>query len=331
MKLFAHRGNIKGSIPEKENKKEYLEEALNSGYGVECDVFYSSIEDELYLGHDSPTQRVDKNWLINDNILVHAKTVATFDYLSQFKNIHCFYQDKELVVFTNRGLKLYHETESIKRLSQSKYIERLDASILVDINGLYSSDMENNYNAAYGYISDKVWRINPKKVNEFTSPKLIILDIDGVMTNGKKIYNINHKAEYKEFCDKDFTIIKHIQAAGINVVALTGDSFNRDMCSIRNIPYWNAKEMDAQLNKEYCGKTICKHYKTELKDTVYIGDDYYDIGLLSIVGWKFCPADAIVDVQKIKGMKVLQAKGGENVLEKMFDYLNIPKVFPYER
>ena len=40
MILIAHRGNINGSMIEKENSPSYLEEAINLGYHVETDVRY---------------------------------------------------------------------------------------------------------------------------------------------------------------------------------------------------------------------------------------------------------------------------------------------------
>lgn len=47
--------------------------------------------------------------------------------------------------------------------------------------------------------------------------KLLILDVDGVLTNGKKYYGENGLGRLKNFCDKDFTAIKRIKAAGVNV------------------------------------------------------------------------------------------------------------------
>ena len=38
--------------------------------------------------------------------------------------------------------------------------------------------------------------------------KLLVLDVDGVLTNGRKEYNKDHIPLYKEFMCKDFTAIK---------------------------------------------------------------------------------------------------------------------------
>ena len=40
--------------------------------------------------------------------------------------------------------------------------------------------------------------------------KLLILDVDGVLTDGKKVYGKEGTGLYKTFCDKDFTAIKRL-------------------------------------------------------------------------------------------------------------------------
>ena len=51
MILISHRGNIMGPNPEQENHPDYIREALNIGYDVEIDVWYT---DKFMLGHDKP-------------------------------------------------------------------------------------------------------------------------------------------------------------------------------------------------------------------------------------------------------------------------------------
>ena len=56
--------------------------------------------------------------------------------------------------------------------------------------------------------------------------KLVILDVDGVLTDGKKYYNREGEVLMKTFCDKDWTAIKRFRAMGITVIFPTGDPFN---------------------------------------------------------------------------------------------------------
>ena len=64
--------------------------------------------------------------------------------------------------------------------------------------------------------------------------KLVILDVDGVLTDGKKYYNRDGDVLMKTFCDKDWTAIKRFKALGIKVLFLSGDPFNEKIAKNRN-------------------------------------------------------------------------------------------------
>ena len=51
--------------------------------------------------------------------------------------------------------------------------------------------------------------------------KLVILDVDAVMTDGKKYYDRDGKFVIKNFCDKDWNSIKRFRALGIPVLFIT--------------------------------------------------------------------------------------------------------------
>ena len=38
-KLYSHRGNLFGPIPERENKPDYIDEAISAGFNVEIDIW----------------------------------------------------------------------------------------------------------------------------------------------------------------------------------------------------------------------------------------------------------------------------------------------------
>lgn len=87
MKLIAHRGNIYGPIPEKENSLDYIEEALNKGFDVEVDVWYRN--GKYFSGHDSPTHFIPFEFffLHSARLWVHAKTIETLHKLLQWKSL----------------------------------------------------------------------------------------------------------------------------------------------------------------------------------------------------------------------------------------------------
>ena len=59
---------------------------------------------------------------------------------------------------------------------------------------------------------------------------LLILDVDGVLTNGTKVYDIDGNVVHKVFNDRDFTAIKRFKEEGVNVFFLSGDKkFNEEI------------------------------------------------------------------------------------------------------
>ena len=52
MILISHRGNISGPNPEQENHPDYIWAAIQAGYDVEIDVWFT--EGKFMLGHDKP-------------------------------------------------------------------------------------------------------------------------------------------------------------------------------------------------------------------------------------------------------------------------------------
>jgi len=147
--------------------------------------------------------------------------------------------------------------------------------------------------------------------------KLVILDIDGVLTDGSKIYGQDGLCHYKRYCDKDFTAIKKLMACNVNVCFLSGDSsVNEAMAKNRNIDFYLSRNLDkASFVDEFKQK-----YNCPLEEMLYIGDDTFDVSLLEIVGYPVCPSDACKEVKDCCEL-VLNNKGGENVIMELFEHL----------
>ena len=149
--------------------------------------------------------------------------------------------------------------------------------------------------------------------------KLLILDIDGVLTDGRKYYGIDGIPFAKTYCDKDFTAIKMIRAAGIKVCFLSGDSrVNKRMAKNRNIDFYDARGKDKSdflLGFE-------QKYKATADEMAYIGDDLFDLSIMEKVKYRFCPKDASSFIVAACGAEnVIDRPGGCNVIAKLADIL----------
>jgi YrbI family 3-deoxy-D-manno-octulosonate 8-phosphate phosphatase len=147
--------------------------------------------------------------------------------------------------------------------------------------------------------------------------KLVILDIDGILTDGSKIYDKSGMPIYKKFCDKDFTAIKKLKSSNVNVCFLSGDqNINKAMAKKRNVEFF----LSRTKNKLSFVKKFIERYKCSLKEMLFIGDDIFDIDLLNKVGFSVTTSDANNDVKKVCDL-ILKSKGGENAIMELTDYL----------
>ena len=98
---IAHRGNIHGLNPEKENHPDYLKAALKEGWEVECDVW--NMYGKLFLGHEYPQYEIDEEFLKQDRIWVHCKNVAALECLHKKRRVHSFWHEDDAYTLTSWG------------------------------------------------------------------------------------------------------------------------------------------------------------------------------------------------------------------------------------
>lgn len=155
--------------------------------------------------------------------------------------------------------------------------------------------------------------------------KLIILDVDGVLTDGKKYYDREGTVQYKTFCDKDWTAIKRFRALGINVIFLTGDPFNEAIARNRKIDCIVNRANGAHSDKSTYLPDICKKYNVGAEEIVFAGDDVFDVGLMQLVT-SYCPSDAPNIVKKYA--ITLPSPGGDNFVMTLFDNMHSARLLP---
>ena len=101
MIFIAHRGNLEGQLPERENHPDYLKEAVSDGYDVEVDVWFDN--GHIVLGHEAPKYEVNENFLtlFSDRFWCHAKTAGALKRLVEL-NMNCFFHHQDDVVLTSK-------------------------------------------------------------------------------------------------------------------------------------------------------------------------------------------------------------------------------------
>tara|TARA_B100001964_G_scaffold222877_1_gene268237 strand:+ start:2117 stop:2545 length:429 start_codon:yes stop_codon:yes gene_type:complete len=106
MKIISHRGNIRGSIPDKENRPSYIDCAIGNGYDVEIDV--RLIEGQLWLGHDGPQYKVEHCWLQSrkEYLWIHCKDLAAAKECWEYQS---FCHTSDPYTYTTAGKVWLHD------------------------------------------------------------------------------------------------------------------------------------------------------------------------------------------------------------------------------
>ena len=147
--------------------------------------------------------------------------------------------------------------------------------------------------------------------------KLIVLDVDGSMTNGQITFD-EHGIENKSFNVKDGLGITTWIKIGGEAAIITGRS--------SKIVERRAKELgivnffQGIKNKQEILQGLIATLGITTSEVAVIGDDLNDVGMFQLIPKSFAPADA-TDVAKKYAATVLQKKGGEGAVREMIDIL----------
>jgi hypothetical protein len=103
MQIISHRGNINGPSGELENNPKQITQLLQSNIHVEIDVF-DVVCGEIFLGHDYSQYVVNKEFLLQKNLWIHAKSFSSLQFcLTQIPKTNFFYHTNEDYIMTSHG------------------------------------------------------------------------------------------------------------------------------------------------------------------------------------------------------------------------------------
>lgn len=104
-KIIAHRGNISGPNPLRENSLDYIKEAISEGFDAEIDLWVK--DDQCYLGHDGPQYHAPMSWLVKwkDKLWIHCKNLEALEKISSSEiDFHYFWHDIDRYTLTSKGI-----------------------------------------------------------------------------------------------------------------------------------------------------------------------------------------------------------------------------------
>ena len=146
---------------------------------------------------------------------------------------------------------------------------------------------------------------------------LLLLDVDGVLTDGSITYT-QGGGESKSFNTKDGFGLRILQEAGIEVGLITArvseavDRRARDL-NLTHVYQGNSNKIEAF--NEILAKT-----KIAPDRIAYMGDDWLDMVLIDRVGFSLAPANAVAEVKR-RVHWVTEKNGGHGAVREACDLL----------
>jgi len=154
-------------------------------------------------------------------------------------------------------------------------------------------------------------------LSKLRSIKLLLLDVDGVLTGGQIIYS-NDAVESKIFNVKDGLGIRMLKEAGIEVGIVTGRTSEALIHRCRDLGismiYDGIGNKGALLDQILSGKGLDAH------EIAFIGDDLPDISLMKKVGVGIAVNDAHERVKKTADI-ITANDGGDGAVREVCEMI----------
>ena len=147
--------------------------------------------------------------------------------------------------------------------------------------------------------------------------KLVITDVDGVLTDGGMYYS--DKGDImKKFHARDGMGVTLLKKQKIPTIIITKEK-------TKPVKIWSKKMSISHLydgiqNKSSLLKKISQEYNIQPKNIAFIGDDINDLELLKKVGLSATPKDGILDNKKISDY-ICKNNGGQGAFRELADLI----------
>ena len=145
--------------------------------------------------------------------------------------------------------------------------------------------------------------------------KLILTDVDGVLTDGCMYYSSKGE-ELKKFHTRDGMAVELLLQKNIKTIIITKEKSKIVTSRAKKIKvfkvYSGIKQKDKILNQ------ICTKFAVTPDETTFIGDDVNDEKIMKLVGLSFAPSDATQTIKNIADI-ITNTEGGQGVLREVTD------------
>jgi len=147
--------------------------------------------------------------------------------------------------------------------------------------------------------------------------KLLILDVDGVMTDGRIVYG-DAGDELKSFDVQDGLGIYLLSKVGIPTVIITAKK--SPVVRRRAKDSHIAKVYQKALDKWKAYQKVKQSFHVQDEEVCFIGDDLLDLPLLLRVGFAVSVPNAVEEV-KVRSHYTTEKQGGRGAVREVIDFI----------
>jgi 3-deoxy-D-manno-octulosonate 8-phosphate phosphatase (KDO 8-P phosphatase) len=159
------------------------------------------------------------------------------------------------------------------------------------------------------------FNIDDKLKEKIKKIELLILDVDGVLTNGWLIYD-SEGNDLRCFDSQDGTGTLLLKAMGIHTVMITV----KPSKPIKRRAEELGIEFYAVMPKEKVFDKILMKYQVTPEKICYVGDDIADLGIMRKIGFPVAVANATPVIKEISSY-VTEKQGGSGAVREVTDLI----------
>jgi len=163
-------------------------------------------------------------------------------------------------------------------------------------------------------------QVEISKRQQIPNIKLVISDVDGVLTDAGMYYGENGD-ELKKFNTRDGMGFELLRRAGYLTGIITSENtaiVERRAKKLKVDYLYQGKREGGKLEAI---QEICTQTGIQLSEVAYIGDDINCLNALQAVGLAACPADANFKIKELSNVILLSSKGGEGCFREFVEYI----------
>jgi 3-deoxy-D-manno-octulosonate 8-phosphate phosphatase (KDO 8-P phosphatase) len=146
--------------------------------------------------------------------------------------------------------------------------------------------------------------------------KLLILDVDGVLTDGRIIYD-NFGDEFKFFNVNDGMGVYLLGRAGIKTVIITA---RKTRAVIRRARDMRVTAVYSNHDKLKVYEKVLRKFRIKDEEVCFIGDDLLDLPIIKRAGFPAAPPNAVEEVRGSSSY-ITQKGGGKGAVREVAEII----------